>query len=104
MGEDMEANKRERMLLFGAVPIIAAILGVVTTVIIGKLTGGSETNSVLIEIMKTPGLTPAQRIELMNLANHGTDKFYNWLSSVGALFIFALGLLGPSIASRIQGD
>ncbi len=99
----MEASKRERFILFGAVPIVAAVLGAVTTVIIGQVSGGNDTNQVLLEIVKMEGLTPDQRLKLMTEANAATGRFYNWLSSVGLLFMATLGFLGPAISARISG-
>ena len=69
----MEATKRERFLLFGLVPIVAAILGAVVTVVVGQMTGGTggEHSQVMIEIVKAPGLTYDQKAKLMQMAIPG---------------------------------
>lgn len=99
----MEASKRERVILFGAVPILAAMVGAVATVVVGHLTGGGNQNDVMMEIVRAPGLTFEQKSKLMELANLNTTKFYTWLSSIGTLICLLIGYLGPSLADRIRG-
>jgi len=99
----MEPSKRERIFLFGVVPVLAAVLGSLVTVLVGYWTGGhANPDATMIEILRTPGLTPEQKAELMKLANASTDRFYSWLTSVGLIVVLALGALGPSIAERIR--
>lgn len=100
----MEASKRERLILFGIVPIVAAIAGAVATVVISRMTGSAKVDDVMLEIIKMQGVTAEQKAKLMELANQSTSSFYTWLSSVGFLFAALIGFLGPSIAARIRGE
>lgn len=99
----MEASRRERIILFGVVPIFAAVVGAVATVAVAHFTGGNETNEAVVAIVKDQSLTAAQKAELIKLANYSTDRFYTWLSSVGIILVLAVGYLGPALAARIRG-
>jgi hypothetical protein len=99
----VEASKRERVILFGIVPIAAAVIGAVATVVIGHLTGGGgNSNDVIIAILKQPGLTPDQQAKLIALANESSSQFYSWLTGCGVSLSVLLGMLAPSIAERIR--
>lgn len=101
----MEASKRERIVLFGVVPVVAAIVGAIVTVIVGHLTGGGgNPNDVMLEIVKAPNLTFEQKQALMKIADQNASRFWVWLSSVGTIVCIFLGLFSTSIAQRIKGQ
>lgn len=101
----MEASKRERIILFGVVPVLAAIVGAIVTVVVGHLTGGGgNPNDVMLEIVKAPNLTFEQKQALMKIADQDASRFYTWLSSVGSIILFAVAFFGPSLAMRIRGN
>lgn len=100
----MEASKRERVILFGVVPVVAAVVGAIVTVVVGHLTGGGGNPSdVMLEIVKAPNLTFAQKEALMKIADQNASRFWVWLSSVGTILCLFLGLFSTSIAQRIRG-
>lgn len=99
----MEASKRERIILLGVVPIVAAILGAITTVIISHATGGGgNQNDVMLEILRMEGLTFEQKTKLMQIADQQNSRFYTWLSSIGTIVLMAIGYIAPSVAQRIR--
>lgn len=101
----MEASKRERIILFGVVPVIAAIVGALVTVVVGHMTGGGgNPNDVMLEIVKAPNLTFEQKQALLKIADQNAARFYTWLSSIGTIVIFIIAFFGPSIAQKIRGQ
>lgn len=100
----MEASKRERIILFGVVPVVAAIVGAIVTVVVGQLTsGGGNQSEVMLEIVKSANFTFEQKQELMKIADQNSARFYSWLSSVGMIVLLIVGFSGPSLAQRIRG-
>lgn len=97
----METTKRERIILYGVVPIVAAVVGAVMTVIVGRYIGGDKPSEVLVEILKAPGLSPADKAKLMALANESTTRFYDFLKNVLSILSMVAAFLGVSVASRI---
>ena len=100
----MEASRRERIMLYGVVPIVAAVVGAVATVWVGRYLGGDHPSDVMVEIMKAPGLSPADRAKLMELANENTTKFYDFLKGVLGVLSALVGFTGVAIAQRIRGN
>lgn len=97
-----QQSRRERLVLFGVIPVAAAVAGSIATVVIGKLTGGNpDPSQVVLAIVKDHSLNFEQKRQLIMLANDSTTKFYTWLSSVGMLFIFAISFFGPTIGPAI---
>lgn len=99
----MDASKRERIILFGVVPVVAAIVGAVVTVVVGHLTGGGgNTNDVMLEIVKSSNLTFEQKQALLEIADQNAARFYTWLSSIGTIFVFIIVFFRASIAETIE--
>lgn len=92
----MEASKRERMVLLGAVPILAAGTGAILTVLAQKYLGGSggEASDAVQAVLRMPGLTTADRIKLIEAVSQDSKSFYSLLH-------IGLGLLGAPLAFLI---
>ena len=88
----MEASRRERILLLGAVPILAAGLGAVATVLGQKYLGSGQASSdAVIAILTMPGVSSADRIKLIDAVTKDSQSFYSLLHIL-------LGMLGAPIA------
>lgn len=99
----MEASKRERLVLFGAVPIVAACLGSLVTVMASQYFGAGAPSDAMLAVLKLEGITPAQRLQLLEQVNLGTSRFYSFLNTASIILLMpAAGILW-SWAARIRG-
>lgn len=99
----MDASKRERIVLFGAVPILAACLGSVLTVIAGHYFTASEPSDAMVAVLKMDGLTVAQRLQLLEQVNLGTSRFYSFLNAATVIILFPTAGIIWAWAGRIRG-
>lgn len=87
----MEASRRERIVLLGVVPILAAALGAVITVLAQKYFGsGDRPSQAVLAVLKMPGISPSDRIKLIGAVTQDSEHFYNFLDLL-------LGALGAPI-------
>lgn len=99
----MDASKRERFFLFGAVPILAACLGSFVTVVASHYFGASAPSEAMVTVLKMEGLTAAQRLQLLEQVNLGTTRFYSFLNTAGIILLMPTGGILWSWAARIRG-
>ena len=99
----MDASKRERIVLFGAVPILAACLGSVATVAAVHYFGPNVPSDAVIAVLKMEGLTAEQRLQLLEQVNLGTSRFYSFLNTAGIILLVPTGGVLWSWAARIRG-
>jgi hypothetical protein len=97
----VEQSKRERYVLFGVVPVVAAVLGSVTTVAVQRLTGGTEVSDAVLAIIQDHTLSATDKAKLIQLANNSTDRFYAFLGSTLTAVTVLIGFSGPTIAQAI---
>ena len=98
----MEASKRERIVLFGAVPILAACVGSVMTVVASHYFGANEPGDAMLTVLKMEGITPAQRIQLLEQVNLGTSRFCSFLNMAGIILVTPTAGILWSWAARIR--
>ena len=99
----VDPTRRERLILFGVIPVVAAIVGAIVTVIVTKYAGGSpKPSDVMVEILKMQSTTPADKIKLMAAVNSSTDRFYTLLGSVVSIASLVCGVLVWAIADWIR--
>jgi hypothetical protein len=98
----MEASKRERYLLLGAVPILAAGFGSVVTLLGQHYLGDGSPDPTILEIIKMQGLTPEQRIQLLEYATKSSSSFYSLLHIALGLFSAPLAAILWALARKIQ--
>lgn len=97
----MEASKRERIVLLGLVPILAAGLGAVATVLAQKYLGSSDHPSdTVMAVLKMPGLTAADRIKLIEAVTRDSERFYGFLHIMLGALGAPLGFLLVRFAPR----
>lgn len=96
-------TRRERLILFGVIPVLAAVVGAIVTVVVTKYFGGSpKPSDVMVEILKTPNTTPADKVKLMAAVNSSTDRFYTLLGSVVSIASIVCSVLVWSVADWIR--
>ena len=98
----MEASKRERLILFGAIPVVAAVLGAVATVIATKLFSGANASEAIMKVVSDPSLSAADKVKLLDLINAGDGKFYSFLTSVLIFLSIPLTAIGWAVADWIK--
>lgn len=98
----MQASKRERIVLFGAVPIFAACIGSVVTVVASRYFGASEPGDAMLTVLKMEGITPTQRLELLEQVNLGTSRFYSFLNTASIILLMPTAGILWSWAARIR--
>jgi hypothetical protein len=99
----VDASKRERIVLFGAVPILAACLGSVITVVAGHYFGTSAPSDAMLAVLKMNGITTDQRIKLLEQVNLSTSQFYSFMNTIGIILLVPTGGILWSWAARIRG-
>lgn len=99
----MEASRRERIVLFGAVPILAACVGALATVMAQKIFGADVPGDAMLTVLRMEGVTPEQRLQLLEQVNLGTSRFYSFLNTAGIILLMPTAGILWSWAARIRG-
>ncbi len=87
----METSRRERVILLGVVPILAACLGAVITVLAQKYFGnGDHPSDTVLAVLKMQGLSPNDRVKLITAVTQDSERFYGFLHLM-------LGFLGAPL-------
>lgn len=83
----MEASKRERVVLLGVVPILAASFGAVATVLGQKYFGSpSPAPDAVLAVLRMQGVSPADKVKLIQAVTADSERFYSFLHiAIGAL-------------------
>ena len=85
----MEASRREQIVLLGVVPILAAALGAVITVLAQKYFGsGDRSAEAVLAVLKMPGVSPSDRIKLISAVTQDSERCFDVLD----LMLGALGV------------
>ncbi|RJG57703.1 hypothetical protein D0Z70_00285 [Sphingobium terrigena] len=85
----------------GLVPILAAGLGAVATVLAQKYLGDSgQPTDAVIAVLKMPGLTAADRIKLIDAVTRDSERFYSFLHLMLGALGAPLGFLLVRFAPR----
>ncbi|WP_148276529.1 hypothetical protein [Sphingobium sp. SYK-6] len=98
----MQASKRERVILYGVVPIAATIIGVVGTVIAQRLFGTDETVRAISAIANDPTMSSVDKLKAIDLVNKGSQQFYDFLRSTFSLLLVPLGVISIAVSGWIN--
>ena len=99
----MEATKRERIILYGVVPIVAAIVGAVVTVIAQRVFSATAPDEVMLAVVQMEGITAADRLKLLEAVNVNTAKFYSFINTAAIVLLVPVGGLIWNYAWKIRG-
>lgn len=97
----MEATRRERIILYGVVPIAAAIVGAIVTVVATRLFGSSDTASAIKAIALEKSISVTDKAQLIKIVNGNDEQFYSFMKSLlstGSVLIALL--IGSGFFSR----
>jgi hypothetical protein len=95
-------SKRERIILFGAIPVLSAVIGSVATVIFTRAIGSGKVDDAVVEILRNQSYSAADKAKLLALANAGSDNFWSLLSSMMTFVTVAGMVLAWAIADWIR--
>lgn len=95
-------GRRERVILYGIVPVLAAIVGAIATVAVSRFTGNANPSDAIIAVLKDPHLTAIEKQKLLSLVNVGTERFYSLLGSVLSIVSLVCGVLVWAVSDWIR--
>lgn len=95
-------SKRERIILYGVIPVLSAIVGAIATVVVGRYVGGDNPSDLMTAIVKDQTLNAADKVKLMAQANVATERFYSFLASIMSVVSIVCGVLVWAVADWIR--
>ena len=95
-------GRRERIILYGVIPVLAAVVGAIATVVVGRLTGSSNPSDAMVSVLKDQHLAAADKEKLLALINVGTERFYSLLGSVVSIVSLVCGVLVWAVSDWIR--
>jgi hypothetical protein len=98
----MEATKRERIILFGVVPVVCAIVGAVGTVVAGRIMGTDQPGNAVMAIVQAANLTAAEKMKMLELANKNDQQFYDFLRTWLFMLAVPIGAIAYAVADWIR--
>lgn len=90
----MQASKRERILLMGVVPIVAAIVGALATVLATKYFGSSPAQDSLVEMLADPRLSVADRLKVLQALKELDEPFWGVVRTISVPLSLAAVWIG----------
>ena len=97
----MEATRKERIILYGAVPIVAALVGAVATVVAGRIFDAGDAADAIKAVVMDPKLNAVAKSKLIELINANDQQFYDLIRSIFSSSLTILFLLvGAGVISR----
>ncbi|OAN51866.1 hypothetical protein [Sphingobium sp. TCM1] len=97
-----EQSKRERIILFGVIPVLSAIIGSIATVIFTRAAGSGKVDDAVVEILRNQSYSAADKAKLLTLANADSDHFWSLLSSMMTFVTVAGMILAWALADWIR--
>ena len=98
----MQATKRERIILYGAVPIAAAIIGAIVTAVLTQRSGGPNTAAAIAQITADKALTAAQKLRALELVNKNDQQLYDLIRTCLLALVLPLGAIAYAVADWIR--
>ena len=93
----MQTSKRERLFLYGIIPVAAALIGAVAQALLAKWLGPDRTVDALTKALSEPGLSVDDRVKLVEAIKSINEPYWSVVRNlaVGAV-VGASRLLGTS--------
>ena len=99
----MIEGRREKLIYFGAVPILAAILGAIATVTVQYfLGGGGEIDDNVRAVILDGRMTPEQKLKTIELLNKQDDDFWGVIRTLVGASLVPMGMLAFALSERIR--
>ncbi len=98
----MEPSRRERWILFGAVPVVAAILGAIMTVVVQRIFGADLVYDQIRAVLIDQTITAKEKIELIKLLNKSTESFWTVLTYFAGSLSMPIVILAWAWSDRIR--
>ncbi|RUN76070.1 hypothetical protein EJC47_13160 [Sphingomonas sp. TF3] len=97
-----EQSKRERIILFGVIPVLSAISGSIATVIFTRAAGSGKVDDAIVEILRNQSYSAEDKTKLLTLANASSDHFWSILSTMATFSTVAGMALAWALADWIR--
>lgn len=97
-----EQSKRERIFLFGVIPVLSAIAGSIGTVVFSRAAGSGKVDDAIVEILKNQSYSAADKAKLLQLANADSDHFWSMMSSLTTILSMVGMVLAWALADWIR--
>jgi uncharacterized membrane protein len=101
MTEQTTQSKLERIMLYGVVPVAAALLGSLATVWASNYLGHTAPSDAASLVLRDASLSPADKAKLLALLNNDTDKFYDFLGRILSIVSVTVGVLSVTFSYRL---
>jgi RsiW-degrading membrane proteinase PrsW (M82 family) len=89
----MEPSKRERIILYGVVPVVSAIVGAVGTVLATRFFGAGDGSDAINAILSAPGIDASAKAKLVELVNANDKQFYDLMRSMFGICSLLIGAM-----------
>lgn len=90
----MEATRRERIFLYGVIPVASVIIGAIVTVVLQRLFGADSSGDALALIAADQQMSPQAKLLAMRLVNENAAQFYEFLRNAISSFMIPTTMLG----------
>ena len=98
----MEATKRERIILYGAVPIAAAIIGAIVTAMITHKSGDAANAASIAQIAIDKTMTAPEKLKALELINKNDQQFYDLIRSLFTFLLVPITAIAWAVADWIK--
>ena len=96
-------TRRERIIYFALVPLIAAVLGALATAIFTGQGCAIDTPNSVVDILGSSGLSSAEKMKALEVYREVSDRPWSLVRSLTTLLFVLLGASAFAIAERIRG-
>ncbi|WP_152524717.1 hypothetical protein [Novosphingobium lindaniclasticum] len=97
----MEASKRERIFLYGVVPIASVIIGAVATALATKYFGDNPAEDSLLKLLADPHLSPADRLKVLQALKEIDEPFWGTVRTFVGFLAVPIVWIGVAISQWI---
>lgn len=98
----MQASKRERIILYGVVPITSAIVGAVLTVVLTRYFGTTPAEGSLTKMLANPQLSVQERLRVLQALKELDEPFWSFLRSILTALTVPLSIIVWDIGAWIR--
>ena len=93
---------RDKIIFYGVVPILAAVVGAVVTVIVSNMTGAASVDESVRIILSDRSLNAAQKTDMIKLVYSQDDDFWSFLRTFLMLSIVPVMWIVSDLGARLR--